>query len=294
MNEILTYITTYREGLSRAAGDGPVEPNFARIPNVAPTLAGIPRDARFVAVEGRAGDLTQLLEFHQLEGLWIGHAGADELEFISTLRGLQGLVVWQLTAQAVDPLASLLALRHLVLPMASKVRALTPLASLTQLEALHLGELRYVTDLSPLGGLTGLCDLVLFGGLYSKLQVASLAPLSNLQRLEYLFVASLRVKDNALSPIAKLRHLRYMSMPNVFPVEQCAAVAGALPNARGHILKPLFSETALRGVRVCRKCQGDLVMTTGKPLKVLCPACDRLKLERHLARWKALVEKAAA
>jgi hypothetical protein len=120
--------------------------------------------------------------------------------------------------------------------------------------------------------------------------VRSLTPLANLRNLEFLWMASVRVRDGRLSPLAKLRTLRFLTLENRFSLEECAALAGALPNARGHTLEPIFSET----FPPCRYCHRERVWTTGKPTKVLCPLCDRVQIERHRATWNALVAKAAA
>lgn len=296
MNYILKWIAGCRNSLVQATGDQLAKRNATRdeFPTIAPSLATIRRDARFVAVDGRAADLSKLAEFRRLTGLWVEHASTKDIELIGTLRGLQSLLIWELKTAAIGPIAGLRQLRHLVLWMANKVGDLKPIAGLTKLEALFLRELRHVTDLSALSRLTRLRDLQVVGGLWSKFRVRSLSPLANLTKLEYVYMASMRVKDSALSPIVNLRRLRYIGMENVFPVEECAAVAGALPNARGRILRPVFSETLFQGVGVCRKCHGTLVPTTGKPSKILCPTCDRAKLEHHITRWKALVAKAAA
>lgn len=294
MSGILNYLTSYRKHFARVAQRLPPRFDFRDHFNVKSDLAGIARNTRFVAVDGRAGDLARLVEFPRLEGVYIQHAGLRALGLISTIRGLRELFIWELTADMLDSLASLEELRYLVVHMANRVRTLKPIASLTKLETLHLCELRHVTDLFPLRRLTRLRDLQLIGGLWSKWRVRSLSPLANLRNLEFLWMASVRVRDGRLSPLAKLRQLRYLTMENRFSLKECAALAGALPNARGHTLEPIFSETLLRGVAPCQHCHTDPLMTTGKPTKVLCPLCDRVEIERHRATWNALVAKAAA
>lgn len=290
MSGIPNYLTSYRKHFARVAQRLPPRFDFRDHFNVKPDLAGIARNTRFVAVDGRAGDLARLVEFPRLQGVYIQHAGLRALGLISSIRGLRELFIWELTADTTDSLASLRELRYLVVHDANRARTLKPIASLTKLEALHLSELRQVTDLSSLRRLTRLRDLQLIGGLWSKWRVLSLSPLENLKNLEFLWMTSVRVRNGRLSPLAKLRKLRYLTMENRFSLEECAALAGALPNARGNILGPFFSET----FPPCRHCHTDRIWTTGKPTKVLCPLCDRVRIEHRRATWNVLVAEAAA
>ena len=243
MNDILKLIAGFRDSMVQATGDRPPKRSAARgeFPTIGSSLATIRRDARFVVVDEPAADLSRLAKFPRLTGLWVQHATTKDIELIGTLRGLESLLIWELKTPAIGPIAGLRQLRHLVLWIANKVRDLRPLAGLTRLEALFLRELRHVTDLSALSSLTRLRDLQVVGGLWSKFRVRSLRPLANLTQLEYVYMASMRVKDGSLSPIANLRRLRYIGMDNAFPVEECAAVAGALPKSpRPHFEARVF------------------------------------------------------
>ena len=76
MNYIVNWIAGCRDSLVQATGDRPAKHRAARaaFPTIAASLATVRRDARFVAVEGRAADLGRLAEFRRLRGLWVEDA----------------------------------------------------------------------------------------------------------------------------------------------------------------------------------------------------------------------------
>ena len=73
--------------------------------------------------------------------------------------------------------------------------------------------------------------LGLEGGFDRKLELASLAPLSMLSGLRYLFLAATRPADKSLAPLHQLKGLKHLSCGTYFPDEEFVAlnegVAGA-------------------------------------------------------------------
>jgi len=291
MNEVLEYLRTYRDGRRRAVEGGSVGFYFAKTPTPATSLTGLPRDAEFVVIDGRVRELDDLLQVRSLKALWITYVGDREVGVIRQLRSLRALVIGELRLPDLQSLAVLTDLQHLVCQLANRLRTIGLSSSLPQLATLHLGELRHLSDLTEIGAFTSLTQLVLHGGMWSKLRVKSLRPIGALTRLEDLFLASLHVADDTLSHLASLQGLQYLGLPNVFPLAECAALAAALPRTRGKILTPFFaglldgSEPSPSGA--CKTCGAHRVMTTGKPVRQLCPRCDRARIDQHFARWNA-------
>ena len=63
----------------------------------------------------------------------------------------------------------------------------------------------------------------------STVRVASLAPLSALTRLEYLFLTALRSDDRSLRPLHALKALKGLECARHFPDAEFVALRSALP-----------------------------------------------------------------
>ena len=152
------------------------------------------------------------------------------------------LRVWFCKYRSLSPVADLPNLQTLVVagyPDAD----LTPFAGLTNLRYLRLLDFPKVRDLSPLVELTNLRTLRLatlpsWDSSGRVLEVASLAPLSRLPRLQHLELFGVRPPDKSLVPLEAsptLRTLRVSKYPQTEVVRYRAATgqSGAFAPAPG-------------------------------------------------------------
>ena len=98
----------------------------------------------------------------------------------------------------------------------------------TTLEVLFLEGFFGAIDIRPVGQLANLETLGLEGGMDTKLRLESLAPLSSLGNLRYLFLASTRVADKSLSPLGSLTSLRHLTCGAYFPDDEFIALGKSL------------------------------------------------------------------
>ena len=129
-------------------------------------------------------------------------------------------------------------------------------------------------------------------GLLFLFAPVALAPLAELQEVERLSLHTVRVDDGSLAPLAAMKKLRWLTLANVFPMEQVARLAGRRPD----IECALFTASQGPVVSVaCRKCrQHTLHMTTGKGVPWLCAGCDGARLAKHVAAFETLRAGAGA
>jgi hypothetical protein len=246
------------------------------------SLADVPRDARFVRVDGRAKDLARLAELPRLEHLAITGGGDAALRVAGGLPGVRVLEVRDSRAASLDGLARMPALEVLWFE-GTRARDASALATVEHLRALWI-------DVSPLGDLEWaaplkrLRSLFFTGGLTT---LPSLAPLSGLAGLRHLVVGHVRIKDRSLRPLHGLTGLETLEVPDRFPLEELAGLAAALPRVQGIPREAFVTTDGAALIGWCRACRSrDVVLTIGAPVRTLCRACDDAKIRRYALRWE--------
>ncbi len=263
----------------------------------AASLAGVPRSARFLHVDGKTPDLDALPGFEGLETLQIGPVGERELAIIGRLSSLRTLSLNAIRATNVDSLAALTRLEHLACADSRGLTGFGGLRDLPRLRTLVLGDLRQFTDLREVSPLTRLHGFCFGGSMWKNARVETLQPLAGLAELRLLDLRRVRVGDGALRPLTALRRLQYLALSNWFSIDQFAEIAAVFPDVGGGGFRSIWwtppEPTDQYDFRACKRCKRFTIgMTIGKPAKRLCPECDHAKITSHTARWEALVDDA--
>jgi hypothetical protein len=176
-------------------------------------------------------------------------------------------------------------------------------ATLDGLEALpHVRKLAVdyfpkIRDLSPIGALGQLTSLLLstppsYDASRKCFEVESLEPLGRLGHLEELTLRGVIPLRGRLEPLHGLKQLRRLTISHVycFTLEDYARLARVLTNTTGDCLRPVF---AASWAGTCQRGCGQtrVVLTGPRPRSphVLCPDCNRARIERHVEAWKAAV-----
>jgi hypothetical protein len=284
-------ILTTAEAVLRAEQTGQ-PPRELTIAQAAPAdhLAGIPRDIRYLAVSGRAPDLELLSEFTNIEILWTSRVDERALKKVGKVRSLRLLSLNATSVASLRALVGLEQLRHLLVCNAPRLESVEGLESLEALQTVLLWDLKRLTDLTSVGRLSQLRGLQCGGGMWTTLQLETLAPLAGLARLEYLDLPSARARDGSLAPLHGLQTLRQLALPNRYRIEEFAALAAALPETDGGCLRPHWPPTALP----CKSCGTPRLLETGLRGRFVCPACDPERVRRRRLRFAALVNLARA
>jgi hypothetical protein len=275
------------EFVSRILGEAeegrPAHRLINRQSEIAHDLREVPDDAEYLATSGTAKNIQRIGE---LDRLTVVYCHKPTLEFFHAaskaprLKALATHYFGKLDAVPVDGAPSL---EHLVISWATRVVDISFLSTLPALRTLVIDDLKRL-DLNTLPELPNLLGISLGGGINSTMRVESLQPLTRLPGLRYLNIYSLRSNDRSLKPLASLKHLRELKMPNYFPMQELARLAGALPNTTGPALTPFFSSTPVG----CPTCHRPCQMMTGTPALKLCLRCDTEKLDRRVAKWEEM------
>lgn len=252
-------------------------------------LTAAPPSASFIATRGTAKGLERIGELRELEALWANPASAQLFRACARAPRLRAIYVAHFKQSADVPIAGAPGLEHLMLDWAPRLADLGFLRDLPVLRTVYLEDMKRV-DLRTLPELPNVTGLELGGGMWSTLELDSLEPLTRLPNLRFLRLTSARVGDGSLRPLAGLRALKELYLPNYFELEEVARLAGALPNVVSNTLTPVYAPRPAGRPRaapyLCPRCGGPREMMTGKPASFLCFSCDAAKYQRRVARWE--------
>ena len=201
-----------------------------------------------------------------LIGIWIKWSGIEDLEPLSSMKGLSALYLGSST----------------------KITSIDPLVRMTGLKHLNLENLKLIKDLSPLSRLSALRQLSAIGAFPDAAwEVDSLEPIGQLTCLEYFNMGMLRPKSLSLRPLAGLKKLRFLGLDNRLPMSEYAWLSRRLPSTECMRFKPYVPVGKDWGIQ-CRKCKSskDVVLVTGKGGPHLCKKCDAPKLAKYVAAYE--------
>jgi hypothetical protein len=214
------------------------------LPPVLDKLSQIPRNATEVRFRRNVKSHCGIAKFGSITKLWAHGVNQDFLLEISRLEKLELLHLENVTATELSPLKALTKLQNLSVVGATKVTGLNWLPTTPNLRFLAIENAKMVHDLSPLSELTQLEALGLEGSMWTAMRVSSLAPLSSLTNLRFLFMTNLKAADKSLRPLQELHNLRVMECGNFFGDEQFMFLASALPYLRCQWLPPAQNASA--------------------------------------------------
>jgi hypothetical protein len=216
--------------------DGGVGFEWDRLPTAVTSISGVDPEAADVVFRREGASHVGLHRYTAIRRLWASKVDTAFLDEIAAMPALETLSLQRVTAIGLQPLARLRQLRRLIVRDATRVVDLEWTRALA-LESLALENLRSVCSLEPLAEQHGLRALGVEGAMWSAMRVHSLEPLRNLERLEYLFLTNLRVRDGSLRPLHDLTRLRFLQCARYYDHSEFAALAVARPELEGNWLQ---------------------------------------------------------
>ncbi|MEQ8763189.1 MAG: hypothetical protein RL885_04630 [Planctomycetota bacterium] len=232
---------------------------------------------------GRAIDsLTERRSVRRLWCLWTG----TSLEGIDRLSRLEHLLLDNVRATDLSPLAKLRHLRVLSITGATRLRSLDWLAELPALTQLRL-HAPLIDRLDALGAQPKLRVLAVSGTVSRRTTVDSLEPIGRLERLQRLDLLNLSSRDGSLSPLSRLSRLEHLNLAREYHWRQFADLGGKLPRVECNWFEPWVHLH-----EPCESCSGRRVMLTGKRQPTLCLSCRPVRALRHLKRFEEAFDEA--
>jgi hypothetical protein len=145
----------------------------------------------------------------QVKYLWLSSRVPQRLfDAVCQMSNLEGLFVkWSGSGiKNLDTLSAATRLKYFHLGSSPSLESIEPLAALVQLRWLGLVNIQLIRDIDPIGALIGLEGLYLSGD-WTTQHVRTLKPIARLRELRYLSIPNLKADDDTLSPLFALTTL---------------------------------------------------------------------------------------
>jgi hypothetical protein len=252
-------------------------------PDIAEDLADLQAAPARLTVAAETRNLDRLADWRDFEALWF--YGMKDARLAEILPRVEPRYLSLVDFKSPDlaflpPFARLEALE---LGHNTKLADLSDLSRFTGLRLLSLLSCPKVRDIAPIGDLVNLEVVDLGGGMWDKFRTPTLAPLRRLENLRFVALKAIRVEDESLEPLARLRCLEGLELSNQFPTAEYARLSVALPQADCEMFQPFTEANIGRKART--------VMVTGKRKPFLTLPDDEAKLERYVARFRVMQDK---
>jgi len=165
--------------------------------------------------------------------LWFSSRVSQEMfEAVSDMPSLEGLYIKWSGIKSIASISAIPNLKFFYLGNSGALKNIDILSDMRKLVVLELVHMPKISDLAPLTTLTQLEGLGVEGGMEKTQIVDSLAPLSNLVGLRYLFLANLKSKDNTLKPLSSLHSLMNLRTAWWWQDAEFQMLRMALPNLK--------------------------------------------------------------
>lgn len=196
------------------------------------TVEGLPNDISSLRFRRVKNSHRGIGRFHNLELLVAFCVNQDCLDEIATLPRLHTLHIDEISATDLTPLQRCRSLRRLIIKGGTKVQTLDWVKGLPPLEAFLIEHFKLVRDLSPLTALRSVRAIGIEGSMWTTQKVNTFLPLTELSKLEAVFIANCRAEQDSLKPFHVLRQLNILQAPGFYPDADFLALRSALPQLR--------------------------------------------------------------
>lgn len=163
-----------------------------------------------------------------LEFLWFHSQVSQELfDAACSVPNLKGLWIKWSRIKSIERVTNLTNLTFLHIGSSPQLASIEPLRLLRNLLWLELENIKRVSDLTVIGDLQQLQGLAIQGSMWTPQVVDSLAPLARLRALRYLALPNLKTRDKTLSPLFSLTSLEQFRAAQWWSAEEMRQLRSA-------------------------------------------------------------------
>jgi Leucine-rich repeat (LRR) protein len=195
-------------------------------------LAKAKKNIKEVSIHGDVKNIESIENLLSLRKVYLVTVSQEQFDkILPFLSNVTDLKIYEIRCTDLSSLGSLHSLENLDLDWNTKIETLWNMGELTSLSSLSINDFSKLNDISNISKMPWLTNLSLTGGMWNKLSLKSIEPLSVLKELRSLDLGNIEIKDsNSILPLSSLVQLEKLNIPNRFPTEEIARLSVKLPN----------------------------------------------------------------
>lgn len=250
-------------------------------------LANYNSNEKSLRMSVKAKNIDRLKDL-QIENLWLVGANEKELNKILPLVNLKYLNLYQVLAKDLTILETQTSAETIVLTWNTKTDKLWNFSKNINLKTLEISDFSKLNDLIEFSLATQIDNLIIGGGFDKPIKILTLEPIGTLTNLKHLSLTNLKLTDDSLKPLAKLKTLETFEISNQFDVKEYAWLATRLPNTK------CLHFHATRPVKIsANNVITSDTMVTGRRKPFLLSTTDKDKIEKYRTEFEQLKKNLA-
>lgn len=237
-----------------------------------------------IAIKGDAKNVASLGGLHALKKVYIVTVTQRQFDAMAPyLMHIAELKMYEVRCTDLSAIGGMTSLEKLDLEWNTKIEQLWDMQRLKSLKKLRISDFSKLHDVSSIAHMSLLEDLELSGGMWNRLTLDSVKPLSGLLKLKKLDLGNVAIKDPAsIAPLETLVALEELNMAMRFPTEEIARLSVKLANTSCEWFAPY--------VKIQLGDDKD-IMIVGKGKPRLSSKKDAARIEKYAYEFEALQEK---
>jgi hypothetical protein len=225
----------------------------------------------------------------QIKNLWLIGANDKELRKILPVVNLQYLNLYQVLAKDLTILETQTSPSTIILNWNTKATELWDISKNKNLCTLEITDFSKLNEINQLSSANQIRNLIIGGGHNTPLRIKTLEPLSNLTSLEYLGLTNLKVADDTLKYLGKLKSLKLLEISNQFETKEYAWLVTRLTNT---ICKMFQAVNSCNITGVDNQTVWD-TMVTGRRKPFLLSTKDQERINKYVREFERLKNELA-
>ncbi len=195
-------------------------------------LAKVRRNIEEINIHGDVKNIESIENLLSLRKVYLVTVSQEQFDkILPFLSNITDLKIYEIRCTDISSLGSLHSLEKLDLDWNTKIETLWDMSELTSLSSLSINDFSKLNDISNISKMPWLTDLSLTGGIWNKLSLKSIEPLSALNELKSLDLVNVVIRDSkSILPLSSLIQLEKLNISSRFPTEEIARLSVKLPN----------------------------------------------------------------
>ncbi len=227
-----------------------------------------------IHIFGNNSNISNLQKMTNLKRLYITNIKTHDFEKLCRLNlNLEMLYINNFHIENLSSLENFKSIQYFLFDWNNKNKSLMNFENFKNLKGLYINDFKRLNSIKNISNIKTLKYFLLSGGIWNKVSIDNLEPISKLNNLLYLHLSNISVKFDGLTPLSTLINLEELSISNQFETKDYAMLAAKLVNTKCSSFSPY--------IELGQKIGEHDIMIVGKKKPFLNSIKDKARIEKY-------------